>query len=161
MRKTRAGIPNGAPLKFLLQARNHHGPDCLIWPYSRMGKGYAKLWYEGKDTGAHRLMCTWVNGPPPTPEHEACHTCGHGFDACIAPDHLIWATPKENAKYKLTHDTHNRGERHGLAKLTNEQVREIKTLLDRQTMRSIAHQFSVSESIIHRINSGECWSSVV
>lgn len=107
--------------------------------------------------GAHRLVCTLVNGPPPSIFHEAAHSCGHGFDACVSPHHVHWLTPKENAAEKLLHDTHNRGERHGLAKLTEADVREIITLFGTISQQKIAERFNVSQTEISRINRGITW----
>lgn len=48
-----------------------------------------------------RLVCEWYNGPPPTPEHEAGHTCPLGERClCINPHHLTWQTREENENYK-------------------------------------------------------------
>lgn len=43
-----------------------------------------------------RHMCKLKNGDPPTPDHEAAHSCGNGKHGCINPNHLRWATDAEN-----------------------------------------------------------------
>lgn len=48
-----------------------------------------------------RLVCEIQHGLPPTPEHEAGHTCPFGeHPRCINPDHLQWMTREENEQYK-------------------------------------------------------------
>jgi hypothetical protein len=48
-----------------------------------------------------RWTCEQKNGPPPTPEHEAGHTCPGGErDDCVNPDHLTWMTRVENELFK-------------------------------------------------------------
>src|SRR5579859_4466599 len=38
-----------------------------------------------------RVVCEAYHGPPPTPQHEAGHTCPDGENArCINPRHLAW-----------------------------------------------------------------------
>jgi hypothetical protein len=65
------------------------GADCLIWPFGRHKDGYAQGRYPGLPTGrAYRAICELAHGKPPTPEHEAAHTCGQGRAGCVAPGHL-------------------------------------------------------------------------
>lgn len=48
-----------------------------------------------------RLVCEWYQGPPPTPAHEAGHTCPQGENSlCVSPHHLEWMTRTENEQYK-------------------------------------------------------------
>lgn len=48
-----------------------------------------------------RLVCEWQHGPPPTPEHEAGHTCPDGeLSLCVSPHHLRWMTREENEQHK-------------------------------------------------------------
>ncbi len=53
-----------------------------------------------------RLVCEWFWGPPPTPLHEAGHTCPKGENArCVHPLHLAWQTRAENEAHKRTYGT--------------------------------------------------------
>ena len=48
-----------------------------------------------------RLVLEWKAGPPPSPLHEAGHTCPGGEDSrCVNPDHLAWHTRVENEHQK-------------------------------------------------------------
>lgn len=140
---------------------DERGPDdpCLIWPYAKTGKGYACM--GGQDGGSryvHRRVCEAVNGPAPTPDHEAAHGCGKGLDGCVTKTHLRWATTAENHADKLIHGTHNRGERHGIAKITEAVARQILALKGQGTQREIAAQFGVSQNIVDRIHTRETWA---
>jgi len=102
---------------------------------------------------ASRYVCELVRGKPPTPKHEAAHSCGKGHDGCIAPGHLSWKTATQNAADKLLHGTDPRGERCGTAKLTEGQVREIRSLKGTATQAELAIRYSVARetiSLIHR-----------
>ena len=53
----------------------------------------------------HRWICMDQYGPPATVDHEAVHVCGNS--ACVAPDHLRWATPEENRLDRAFHLIHS------------------------------------------------------
>jgi hypothetical protein len=138
-------------------ALRHTGGECLIWPFSKNCKGYGRVWVDGKHFLASRYICELVNGPPPTPAHEAAHSCGKGHEACIAPGHLEWKTHAENMADKMVHGTSNRGERNGQVKITEAQAREILALKGKETQSKLAERFLVSRSLISRIHAGDCW----
>ncbi len=58
---------------------------------------------DGTRETVSAAICRYVNGPRPSPKHQAAHNCGHAN--CIAPRHLRWATAKENAADKQRHGT--------------------------------------------------------
>lgn len=49
-----------------------------------------------------RLVCEMIQGPPPTPLHEASHLCPGNW-LCVNPDHLVWETHKENMARMRAH----------------------------------------------------------
>lgn len=99
----------GEPERYIREvALTHGGGDCLIWPYSRKTDGAAQINLGGRSVIVARMVCEEVNGPPPTPAHQAAHSCGKGHLGCITPQHLRWATQVENEADKLIHGTHNR-----------------------------------------------------
>jgi hypothetical protein len=98
----RSFLKNDEQLTWLRMHVFYSGADCLYWPFARDRNGYCGL-IEAKGTmyiygkiRAHRLMCTIVNGAPPTSKHHAAHSCHNGHMGCIHPKHLHWATPAEN-----------------------------------------------------------------
>jgi hypothetical protein len=139
-------------------ALHHTGDECLAWPFCKDEHGYGRLWVSGKHVKATRYVCAIVNGPAPTGEHEAAHSCGKGHDGCIAPVHLEWKTPVENAADKLLHGTHNRGERCGTAKLTEPEAREILSLRGIESRRNLAERFMVSRATIGDIHTVRSWA---
>lgn len=128
-----------------------HKDFCLIWPFSHKGGGYAQI---SKGILVHRLMCEYRNGPPPSPEHHAAHSCGRGHDACVNPWHLNWRTPTENQLERF--------EQHGpnpQRKLTEESAAKIRDLKGFATADTIARMFGVSESNVRLIQSGKTWKA--
>ena len=134
------------------------GDECLIWPYHKVGNGYGALKRNGHHKQVHRLACEARHGPPPTPEHDAAHSCGKGHYGCCNPNHLRWATHTENCADRLTHGTHTRGERNGMAKLSEAEVLEIRALRGAMPQREIAVHFGISASLVGDIHRGGRWA---
>lgn len=132
------------------------GKDCLLWPFSLTDNGYGQIWIDGTMRGVHRVVCEAVHGPAPTPEHQAAHSCGNRV--CCAPSHLRWATRKENETDKVAHGTLICGQSCNLAKLTEDDVREIRFLGGKIPRREIADRFQVSRSNIDVIISRKSWA---
>lgn len=166
-RKRRHGDPlaggapraiKGDPYRFYREVvLPYSGDDCLTWPYSRSVGGYGRGWLDGAMRFVHRLACEEVNGAPPTPKHQASHTCGNGHLGCVNPRHLRWKTPKANTADRIIHGTHNRGERHNMSKLTESDVMEIMAMKNKESQKSIAEMFCVSRGTISKIHRGVSW----
>lgn len=135
-------------------ALTHDVDECLIWPFAKNNQGYAI--YNGDL--ATRLICSEVNGAPPTIKHEAAHICGGGAKGCIARTHLVWKTRTENERDKILHGTSNRGERSAHAKLTNLQVKEMLPMLGKISDRRLGKIYGVSGSTISEIRNGKRWA---
>jgi hypothetical protein len=109
-RKLRPG--NGTVARYFYETvASHDANECLIWPFARNQQGYAT--WHGQIVS--RFSCTLENGPPPTAQHEAAHSCGRGHEGCVAKRHMRWATPIQNNMDKALHGTL-------LTKLTEPQI---------------------------------------
>lgn len=141
---------------------NERGPedDCLTWPFACGKHGYAQI-RDGDDIIlVHRRLCEEVHGEPPTPDHEAAHRCGRGKSGCVTKGHLRWATHTENMADKNIHGTSNHGERNGLAKLTEEKVRQMRPLFGTMTYDAIGSLFGVSSAAAWAIDKRKSWAWV-
>ncbi|MGZ2438188.1 hypothetical protein ACVJMZ_000339 [Sinorhizobium medicae] len=136
----------------------YEGDECLTWPYQRTSDGYGLMKLNGSKTTVSRHVCKKTHGAPPTPDHEAAHSCGNGRNGCVTKRHLYWKTHKENEEEKLIHGTRAVGERHGRAKLTKDAVREIRKLSGRVPQKEIGAMFGVSQSAVSLIHLGKIWS---
>lgn len=103
-----------------------------------------------KSSLASRLICEAFHGPPPSPAHQTAH--GDGDPLNNRPNNLRWATQAENQADRILHGTSNRGERHGMAKLTSDQVGEIRSAKGSQT--AIAAMYDVHQVTVSRIKRG-------
>lgn len=135
--------------------------DCLIWPgRPHKGKhgstGYARVWFKGRHRYVHRLIYEEAVGPVPE-GMEVRHKCNNGMCANIW--HLVVGTPLENAQDKEAHGTHSRGERSGKAKLSNEQVIEMRRLYaEGWTSYALSSRYGLDHSAIWRVVTGQRWA---
>jgi len=148
----------GSIREFILMAISSNTSACLHWPYATDLKGYGVGDFDGKRWRITRLVCHTVHGPSPSKNHEAAHSCGR--PSCVNPKHLRWATPFENSQDKYLHNTVLRGEQIARAKLTADNIRQIRLLRQTATCAAIAKQFHVSESNISAVISGKTWGWV-
>ena len=149
----------GEPTRFILEAvMTYEGEDCLKWPYAENGHGRGQLRVDGGNIQAHRYVCELANGKPPTPKHEAAHSCGNGDEGCVTKGHLFWKTRAENEADKLVHGTHNRGERHPLVKLSENDARYIFVCKGVIRQKSLARQFNISDATVRDIQHRRTWS---
>lgn len=144
-------------VSWLAANRHYRGKGCLIWPFARIN-GYGIL---GQTVGgkrithyAHRWMCALVNGPPPSPNHEAAHECGNGVGGCVHPLHVAWKTKSQNQADRRRHGTKSMG---WVGKLTEAQAAQIRALKGKKLQREIAAMFGVSRANVSLIHCGKAW----
>ena len=151
------GTCKGGPLAFLENTVfSFDGDECLPWPYATGSKGYGLIKHDGKMRRVSRVVCEREHGPPPTPKHEAAHSCGKGHEGCCNRKHLEWKTPAENQADRLVHGTDSRGERNGRAKLTKAQVLEIRASTKLQ--HELAAEYGIAGSAVHQIKLRKTWA---
>lgn len=151
----------GEPLRYFHSTViPYSGDDCLVWPYGKNESGYGKLWFNGQMRNVSRIICEMIEGPPPTAKHHAAHSCGKGHLACVNPRHISWKTPSGNAQDKFVHGTHNRGERHNMAKITEADVRRIRSLRGQMTQIELASMFGIGSAQVSLIQRGKSWASL-
>lgn len=146
----------GPATAFLLSHVEHKGAACLIWPFAiHTPTGYGVVGIPGqyKTTRAHRRMCELAHGPAPFAKADAAHSCG--VRACINPNHLRWATRKENLADRDMHGTTPRGESHPAAKLTAQDVMMI--CASNASNEDIAGQLHVDRKAVAAVRDGVSW----
>jgi hypothetical protein len=153
----------GEPMRFFKEVvlTCTDSSSCLFWPFTH-SRGYGQLWIDGKHQYVHRLVCAVRHGPPPTPLHEAAHECGKGTSGCVNQMHLRWATKAENAADIVAHGTAYRmfGPSNHLSKLTEEDVRQIRSLNGKLSQYEIADLYGVSQAAINSLLLRKTWAWV-
>ncbi len=120
---------------------------CHEWTSTIKRDGYGSFWL-GKPTQAHIAAWTLFSGPIPG---GLCvlHHCDNR--KCVNLAHLYLGTPKDNAR-----DMHSRGRAWGRRKLSDEQVRRIKDMLDfGYSQQRIAQEVGISQITVSRIHLGQ------
>ena len=144
--------------------------DCILWQGSRHTNGYGRLKIDGKSYKAHRLVWEAEYGPIPAGMN-INHRCDN--PPCVNLDHLYLGTQKDNVqdaigrnrRPRFTYygpEVRARGTRHGMSKLTDADVREIRALRSQgYSQQTIAEQFNVSQPLVSGILLGKAWQHVV
>lgn len=123
-------------------------------PYGRLVVG-SRSDGSRRTTSAHRYAFEIFNGPIP----EGMHVCHHCDNArCCNPSHLFLGTAKDNAddrdrKGRNKAPPHARGGQSPSARLTDEQVGEIRS--SPLSSRALAPIYGISDSHIRAIRRGK------
>ena len=94
----------------------------IPWIPKRTGRYQVRL--RGKTESVHRLILFAFVGPCP-PGMECCHEDGNRLNN--KPSNLRWDTHAANCKDRSKHGTQARGERIWKAKLTESQIRSMRS----------------------------------
>ena len=141
----------------------HNG--CWNWTGFIDRDGYGTYWWEGRPQGAHRLSYIFTHGSI-SPGQCVCHHCDN--PPCVNPDHLWLGTHQDNIADKISKgrqakntkpNNPAKGERHGEAKLSDEQVHLIRNSLI--PARVLAERFGVHPTRIYKIRQGKGWKHII
>lgn len=128
------------------------GPSGRVRRAGLSNSGYL---YFGRNVYAHALVCEAFHGPRPE-GMEVAHHDGNRLNNQAG--NLRWTTHRDNEADKIRHDQVARGDRSGRAKLTSEQVAQLRA--DRaagDAMRTLAARYDISASHAARICRGLFW----
>lgn len=102
------------------------------------------------------LVVEAFHGPRPGPGDECCHNDGHPENN--AATNLRWDSRTGNFSDMLLHGTRLTGERHHMAKLTQQQVAEIRSFAAAGVRQKvIGAGYGISQTQVSRIVHGKRW----
>lgn len=137
------------------------GDGCWEWSGLESTAGYGKIYWLGRTTHAHRVSWMITHGDIPDGMF-VCHTCDNRL--CVRPSHLFLGTPADNMNDMAKKGRASKGASHPLAKLTDEDVRNIRSQYvfgSRDSgLRALAKKYGVSMHNIHMIVKREIWQHV-
>jgi hypothetical protein len=136
-----------------MTTRKHKGRELRP---SVAGSGYLTVNFQmrGKKYYIHRLVAEhFIDGDSSL---EVNHKDGDKKNNCVS--NLEWVTSSENQKhaYKLGFKKAKKGVNHGMVKLLESQVLEIRN--DNRTHKNIAVDYNISESLVSKIKQRNLWA---
>lgn len=105
----------------------------------------------------HDLVASAFLGPRPT-KFQVNHIDGDKKNNEVA--NLEYVSHRENARHAARTGLIGCGEKNYAAKLTSDDVRTIRSVKGKRTIRDLAKQFGVSDSIICEVQNGLRWKHV-
>ena len=157
-----AGLAGEDMLAWMQEQTTETAGGCWTWPEDRLfPSGYGQVWWRGRSQRAHRVAYELACGPIPD-GLQVNHHCDN--PACIRPDHLYVGTQRENIADAVRRGRHGRarpGSRHHNAKLTEDDVREMRRRANGgESHTAISADFPVGRDVVSRIVRGLEWRHV-
>lgn len=149
--------------KFMAHVYPEPNTGCWLgdWRPNRWGYGNTNKRVSGHTLRhSHRVSYYLFNGAF---DYSlcVCHKCDN--PACVNPDHLFLGTDADNTRDMVGKGRTSKGEHRPTAKLTEDQVREIRrryTVGD-CTHRQLSREFGIDHGHIRRIVIGDSWRHVL
>lgn len=141
--------------------------ECWEWIGSLESSGYGNLSESGKQNSAHRQAWELENEDPG--DDWVLHKCDN--KKCCNPNHLYlgdhtqnmadaWERGLMTPNNNLPPADERGGEREPGAKLTEEEAKEVKSMIGDFTQTEIAEKFGITQTTVSRIKLGQTWSHV-
>lgn len=128
---------------------------CWIWRGAKTAEGYGRFSDRGRDSLAHRVAYLLESGSIDDVE-AVMHKCD--VRDCVNPNHLQAGTRAQNNADCKAKRRNAAGERSGTAKLTAEQVDDMRFRFRNGDSRySLAERFGVSHRQVCYIVRGQKW----
>lgn len=134
-------------------------PDsCWVWTSSKRGK-YGKVRSNGADKTVHRVSWEHHYGPIPAGLF-VCHKCDN--PPCLNPEHLFLGDSAANARDMALKGRSLIGLRNHKAKLTEEQVRTIRSrfangVIPKGSFRATAREFGINTHTLRDLLTRVTW----
>jgi HNH endonuclease len=138
---------------------SHFQPEpnsgCWLWTSGTGSHGYGVFALRGESHTAHTFSYRLHHGEIPKGMY-VLHKCD--VRLCVNPDHLSAGTQKQNIREAVERNRIKRGENSPAAKLTESDIRAIRSLPLKR--REVAKIFGVSQPTITAIVRRREWSHV-
>ncbi len=158
------------PLEERFWAKVDKSGECWLWTGSQTKSGYGMF----NLVRAHRFSWELAHGPI-SDNLLVCHDCPGGDNPlCVNPAHLWLGTSGDNTRdaarkgqmptgdkngSRLHPEKRQRGDQHPMAKLTSEQVKEVRASTENNV--AIARRLGVTDRLISAIRSGKVWKHLL
>ncbi len=134
---------------------------CWLWTAHVNLGGYGRIGLERskKTDSAHRISWKLYNGAIPDGLF-VLHKCD--VPSCVNPDHLFLGTHADNMAdmVRKGHTIRCSGKKNGRAKLSDDEVKQIRSLRGEISQREIGLLFGVNDRSVSAIQLGQKWKHV-
>lgn len=162
-------VPHPPPVTAELEARfwakvDKRGPtECWLWTACCTGNGYGNFRLPGRRTVTSSRYAYLLATKKWPGRYLVCHSCD--TPRCCNPAHLWLGLPVDNTRDMLAkgrgRNGDRRGSKNGNAKLTEEDIHEIRRLIANGLNNTvIAARFGVVHGMISLIRLGKKWKHV-
>ena len=134
--------------------------DCWNWLSTKLRTGYGRFLLDGRQQLAHRVAYQTYIGDIPDGIC-VCHRCDN--PSCVNPFHLFLGTIADNVHDRNNKGRHvdNSGEKHGKAKLTEENIVEIRArYANGERGANLAREFGVTRTNIGDVVHYRTWTKL-
>ena len=141
--------------KFTIGDKN----ECWNWKAALDKRGYGAFTYNESRRCAHRYSYEFYKEEIPDGLC-VCHTCDN--PSCVNPNHLFLGTQKDNLQDMTQKGRRTCGEDSHYAKLTENDVRQIRKLYatGKYTREQLSIMYDVSKGQIRRIVLYKLWKHI-
>lgn len=157
---TRIGRPPNTVDSVWLRVEKRGPDDCWPWRGVTSNAGYGLICIQRRTQGAHRAAYESAMGEAPG-DLFVCHSCDN--KVCCNPAHLFLGTNADNQRDASAKGLLAHGSRHHGAKLTEDDVREIRRRREKgESQYSLARAFGIGRPQIAAITNRphENWAHV-
>ena len=150
--------------RFWSNVKKRHWRQCWLWQASCATQGYGQIgqtvaFRKTKNRPTHRVAWELTNGTIPR-DLQVLHKCD--VRKCCNPHHLYLGTHRDNMKDRDNRDRGAKGQRQGSAKLTEDDVREIRLhyAIGKVSYEELGMFYDVGPTAIANIIKGRRWGHV-
>jgi hypothetical protein len=133
----------------------------MLWEGRTVNTGYGVLSVDSREVLAHRKVMADLHGAEAIRGKIVMHLCDE--PRCVNPEHLRIGTQSENildavAKGRFVRTGRRRGTQCHFAKLTEDQVRAIRS--DERSSRVVAEAYGIDPTNVWQIRTRRTWQHI-
>lgn len=167
-----AGPQDPPEVRFWAKVDKSDADGCWTWTAARDRDGYGHFKFERRMWRAPRWIFNQTQDEPLADDELVRHTCDN--PPCVRPEHLVRGDAVLNSRDLVERDRSAKGDKHGShlkpetrrrgtnngsARLTDEQVIDIRRqYADGATQLALAALFKVSQPLISQIVRRKVWT---